>query len=346
MSDKTPESQVNVRPGPAKADSSEISVVIQGPVAPVTADIIRTFRRIRPGAEIMLSTWAGEDAPGLGADKTVFSQDPGSLTQNGMINGQARRNNVNRQIVSSLAGLRAAARPYALKTRSDVFIESAGWLDYFGRYDRQSPPPIFNRRVLLNYCCSRNPRRIPMPFHWSDWVFFGETADLLDIFDIPLMGNEDAAWFASRPRRSILYSDNLNRYVPEQWICSMFLRKHRPLQFDCLYDATPENIALTERFLAENTVILDKRHWGLRFVKYNTDFYLIKSSLLHFRDWHILYRKYALGEEGPYWLNYRLRCFLVKLFQHYLRFTLLAVLVKLGLKERLRAFLVRRGRPS
>ena len=334
------------RPGRARVDSSDISVVIQGPVAPNTSDIIQTFRRILPGAEIILSTWKGQSAAGLGPDKTIYSEDPGFLVQNRNRKDTGPYNNVNRQIVSTLAGLRAAGRPYALKTRSDVFVEKADWLEHFGRYDLKAPPTIFKGRVLVNNYCGRNPRRVPLPFFWSDWIFFGETTDLLDIFDIPLFSGQDAAWFESHPRRGFLYIDNLNRYVPEQWICSMFLRKHRPLEFDCLYDATRENIELTERFLAENTVILDREQWGLRFVKYNPALHLVKSALLHFRDWNILYRKYALGEEGGYWLNYRLKCFLARVFQQYPRALLIAFLVKLGLKERLRSFLARRSGAS
>jgi len=222
-------------------------------------------------------------------------------------------------------------------------VEKAGWLDHFGRYDLESPPTIFKRRVLICDYYTRNPRIFPLPFHWSDWVFFGETQDINDIFDLPLMGDEEAAWFESHPRRSFLFRYNLNRYLPEQWLCANFLRKHRPLDFDCFYDATRENIEITERFLAENTVILDKRQWGLRFVKYNPGRYLDGATLLHFKDWRVLYRKYALGEKGAYWPAYRLRAFLKSLPHCQMRSWFVMILGRLGLKEPLRAFMSRGG---
>ena len=326
-----------------KINSSDISLIIQGAVSVSTKDIIKTFRRVLPRAEIILSTWENQDASALPADKVIHSKDPGAFAQNKKIKGVAHGNNVNRQVVSSLAGLRAATRKYALKTRSDVFIEKSDWLDFFGRYDIETPPSIFNQRILICDFYSRNPRIIPLPFHWSDWVFFGQTTDLLEIFDIPLMEGEDTVWFDTRARRNSVSRDFLNRYYPEQWICSSFLRKHTSLRFDCFYDATRENVQLTERFFSENTVILDLRQWGIRFSKYNPNRYFEKSTLLHFCDWSVLYRKYCLNKGGLPWLLYLARCCCARLFQRHARSKLMLILEKAGIKETLRKMLSERN---
>lgn len=322
-----------------KISDSDISIVIQGEATVFLPEIIAAFKRILPNAEIILSTWINSTTPAWGVDKIVYNQDPKSFVQNRKIKGDGHYNNVNRQTVSALAGLRAASSKYSLKTRTDVFVENSEWLSYFGKYDAQALPSIFKSRVLVcDYYC-RNPRVFPLPFHWSDWVFFGETTDLIEIFDIPLMAGDDINWFELKPHKCMLYRDNINRYLPEQWICSSFLRKYIQLRFDCFYDATHENIKLTERFFAENLVILDSNQWGIRFVKYNPNRYMDNQTLIHNEDWNILYRKYCLKDSHSLWLFYLARCSCKRLIHYFIRPILMTFLGHIGVKEIIRTLI-------
>ena len=62
-------------------DSSEISVVAQGPVRPDTAESLSSVRRVLPRAEIIFSTWEDEKADGLPFDKIVRSRMPPAYAQ-------------------------------------------------------------------------------------------------------------------------------------------------------------------------------------------------------------------------------------------------------------------------
>lgn len=322
-------------------ESKDMSVVVQGAVASQTGEIIQKIRALFPLVEIILSTWEGQDTSGCDADRVVCSADPGCFVQNPKIQGDGFYNNVNRQIVSTRAGLQAASRRYALKTRTDIFINTGDWMRYFGRYDKASPPVFFNSRVLICNYYSRNPRVFALPFHWGDWVFFGETEDLKNVFSIPLMEGEDRDWFHTNKRDSNLFRDNINRYVPEQWILASFLRKHMPLAFDCFYDASMQNIITTEKFFAENTVILDADQWGIRFVKYNPNRYKEKATLLHARDWHLLYRRYIQNKKGMPWFLHLTRAFLWRVLYLHVRPLFMRGLAFLGVKEAVRKWLNR-----
>ena len=58
--------------------SSEISIVIQGPIYKnTTKRVCERMRQIFPQAEIIVSTWQGSDTSDLTYDVLVESKDPG-----------------------------------------------------------------------------------------------------------------------------------------------------------------------------------------------------------------------------------------------------------------------------
>lgn len=60
--------------------SREISIVIQGKVdIEKTLKCIESVREYLPGAEIILSTWKGENVKGLDYDQVIFSDDLGAF---------------------------------------------------------------------------------------------------------------------------------------------------------------------------------------------------------------------------------------------------------------------------
>src|ERR1700722_6259048 len=110
----------------------DISVVVQGPIASKgpgkisTAECVESIRRCLPGAEVILSTWEGADVSDLDFDVLVKSQDPGpQFRPDGVFF------NLNRQIVSTLGGLKKVTRLYAVKMRSDSQLTHIGFLAHF-----------------------------------------------------------------------------------------------------------------------------------------------------------------------------------------------------------------------
>ena len=123
---------------------SDITVVVQGPTVGkpgspprerLTHLCLERVRKHLTGAEIILSTYHGSDVTGLSFDILVESEDPGATAY---YDGPSRVNNVNRQIVTTRAGLSRATRPYALKIRSDLLLEGNGFLRQFGKYPQRA----------------------------------------------------------------------------------------------------------------------------------------------------------------------------------------------------------------
>ena len=106
---------------------SEISVVIQGPLlagqAEGAARCVQSLQRVLPGAELILSSWQGEDASAFAPPvRVVLSPDPGAFATT------ERPYNLNRMLVSTQAGLKAATRRYCLKLRTDLALADRSFL--------------------------------------------------------------------------------------------------------------------------------------------------------------------------------------------------------------------------
>ncbi len=91
--------------------SKYLSVVVQGKLFRTnnssTVEVIQSIKKYLPDAEVILSTWKGDDIAPLYyelCDKVIQSDDPGDKTRG------KRPLNVNRQIISSRAGIALASR--------------------------------------------------------------------------------------------------------------------------------------------------------------------------------------------------------------------------------------------
>ena len=191
LDDATTSAPRPVRAAPSGAiDPREVSFVVQGPVVldgpAATRHVCASIRAFFPGAEIVLSTWQDAQILGLDVDTVTRSDDPGPLPWAG---------NVNRQLVSSLAGVRAAGRPYVVKLRTDTPFHSAALLDHWGRWPvRPDELRVFEERVLVPNIFMRRPTYLsPIPLHPTDWSYFGTRGDLLRLFDVGLVSPHEVA---------------------------------------------------------------------------------------------------------------------------------------------------------
>lgn len=195
----------------------DVSVIVQGPLFRGRDEGIHrcltSLHAILPDAEIIISSWIGEDASGLEADHVVLSTDPGCFWES-----PTRPYNLNRLLVSTTAGLRRASRKYCLKIRSDMAMTHRRFL-CIGTHRQQSH---FSRPVTIPNLYVRDPERFPLLFHVADTAQFGLTSDLLaywqgDPFlrsDVLSEGN-GRAWFSST-----------NRLFPEQALTTRWLRRN------------------------------------------------------------------------------------------------------------------------
>lgn len=266
-------------------------MVVQGPVfgdrtqdeaARLTKRGLQSVRQQLPGAEIVLSTWEGADVAGLDFDRLVLSPDPGTARFR-EAPGIERGSNVNRMIVSTLAGLRATERPYVLKARTDLWMRSARFLQYFGRHPaRAAEARVFGERILVHDHYTRFPDRCPRCnylLHPSDCFQFGRREDLLTLWDVPLWNSE-----VSGPLE----------LVNEQYVWVTCLRKFMDVPFEHWSASSGRLRDLAELTLANNLVVLTRHQFGIEAQKLGFDLQNWVATFSH-REWQRLYCRLCGG---------------------------------------------------
>lgn len=255
---------------PRRAASGEIeprqvSVVVQGPIydsEDLTRRVLESARRQLPGAEILLSTWAGAPTEGLPCDRVLLSADPGGLPH---VHDPRFIHNTNRQIVTTRAGLQAASMPYAVKLRSEQLLTGRGFLKAFGDFPRRGDDlAIFEQRVVIPNVYTINPTRGRYLFHPSDWFTFGLTRDLLLLWDLPLTPEpESTHYFERRPEERRRGFPEMVRFPPEQYNWLTCLEKKYPPFCRHCQDIHPAAIRASELALVNNFIVLDLAQIGL-----------------------------------------------------------------------------------
>lgn len=267
-----------------------ISVVIQGAVDnDLTPKCIKSIRQYLPNAEIILSTWDFCNITGLECDKLVLNKDPGffyySLNENDKIN------NINRQLVSTLEGLKVASKKWVLKIRTDFILNGNNFLNFKNKFEKSLDDyRVFEKKIIACSYFSRNPRCSQYVFHPSDIAFFALKKDLLNLYNIPLMTNADAYYLS-------INGTKYNKYVPEQYMFVNCLKKNSKIvNFSDQSDLNPSVIEETEKYFVSNFVFYSWNEFNLvapdKFNNYLENDFL--SCITHV-EWLRLYKKYIDG---------------------------------------------------
>lgn len=233
--------------------SEEISYVIQGPVCDTTSCLVEEILDLDDRANIIVSTWASSLQADLnnkystvGNVKIIINEDPGPISGG----KETWFNNINRMIVSTLNGFREVRTPYAMKVRADATLDcsvsfskaspnnnrgevivAGDFAKEFIRKRHYFRPTLFlNEPIVMCWSMSHSPF---FTYYMSDWFQFGLTKDLVDLWDIPLAGTEDAEYFKHHPQGSSLFGrygqyisyDFLARWHSEQYVLINFLIK-------------------------------------------------------------------------------------------------------------------------
>lgn len=281
------------RRGTPDRSSAEVSVVVQGPVVGgpdepadqrVTKLALDSARAVYPDAEIILSTYVGTDSRGLDADHVIFSEDPGPVPSRDQI--LHIPNNVNRQIVTTRAGLKKASRPLAMKLRSDMLVVHDAPLTLFGSWPaRADSLRLLSERVLVPTKYSFNPRRVFADYRFlyavSDWCHFGTRADLLDLWSAPSF-DSSFEWLLGR-----------RVVASEQWLWMSFLNRH---DAGAAFDR-PDALQHSELSIANNAILLEVEDLGVAFTKFVPSA-RIQMALYTHGEWLRLYRRYCSGQRA------------------------------------------------
>lgn len=290
-------------------DSSQISVVVQGALQKkYIFRCLASIRAVLPHAEIIVSTWRedGELAQAIDGVKVILSDDPGGTLLN---KESAKENNINRELTSTQRGLASATREYALKFRSDMLLTTNAFLQEYFRVAQQQGR-YFKQKILICDYYTRNPRVLPLPFHPSDWLAFGLTEDLRNYFQSPWQKRADMMWYQVHQNQAPIFRNVFARFTPEQYILLSFLAKYRKVHVKNYFDASKQNIILTEKVFAEDFIVTDIKKTGFQFLKYNPNRYWESMTLLHAKDWRMLYHHYCNAENGDKfrWQLYQCKC--------------------------------------
>jgi len=284
--------------------SKDFSVIIQGPIVGKKSDpaenqqtqqCIDSIRRQLPDAEIIISTWKGEETDHLVADKIVFNEDPGAVTYNDFELKNTYNNN-NRQIVSTFAGLQQASRKYSIKMRADLRLESTNFFGSLGKYTEVNRFRFLKQRILVSTYFSRNPEKLPLLYHISDLFQIGLTEDLLALWGIPLQPEPEttrafpySTKIANDPFRHNRYK---MRYASEQYIWFAFCKKMElDLSLNYFSEVPVKLIEPATTSIIDNFTILSPEQIGMSLPQR-----LIhgEKKLYTFKEWLSLYNNLSV----------------------------------------------------
>lgn len=294
--------------------SKDFSVIVQGPIIgkpdeayenQKTLHCLESLKQVLPDAEIIISTWKGSDCSHLFYDKIIFNEDPGAISYNDY-ELKNHLNNNNRQIVSTYNGLKEASRKYAIKIRGDFKLENTSFFSLMNKYTEVNKYPFFKHRILVPTYVSRDPEKIPLLFHMSDLFQVGYTADLLDLWDIPLQPEPETTrafpyntGFINNPFRDNTWN---TRFTPEQYIWYAYAKK-KGLNLDIKYFyQTPINIiSLSLLSIIDNFIIASPEQLGILIPESITHKFNQRFLYTH-EKWKKLYEEFCIEKS-----NYKIR---------------------------------------
>lgn len=292
-------------------ESKDISVVIQGAISKETIILIRSIRQYLPEAEIVLSTWEGSRVDKFDYDKLVLNKDPGAVSA---VIDRKRMFNINRQIVSSINGIKAAERPYVLKCRSDMMLMGTGFLKFWDMYpQRDAEYVLAEHKIVIPSLYTikgeySGDRFHPTPFHISDWYAFGTKRDIETLFDISLVDKLDfSRYFVNHPRTKEynypVVDERYWRFPPEQYLGVCYAKKWREdLDFPNFLAYENVDFEMAERFLINNFIVVEPQEGQIVLNKgpyyhmsQNPSFYpeYIKSTVYRRNVYEADYQKYC-----------------------------------------------------
>lgn len=252
--------------------SCDLSVVVQGAVVKkenLTQKVCESIRKFLPNSEIILSTWRESDVSAIDYDLLIENEDPGSMES--FYHGHdsvPTVNNFNRQIVSSLNGIRSATRKYVMKLRSDSMLVGDVFLDLYNRYsDNESKVGCFEPRNAWG--------NFENQLSLCDFWFIGRKEDLLKLWDIELYKNG--------------YVDERD-IIGEEYLAAMVIyNKYGISVSDFISDSYKYRDSLYKFVLRDDFIILPTRKTGIVCEKYPrlNDFLTvcIKHYVVSFSDW-------------------------------------------------------------
>jgi hypothetical protein len=218
----------------------EFAIVLQGLIETrdnFTYETVKFYQKMFPKAIIIISTWNYTDPKlikqfeDLGCE-IVLSKDFKPCGYG----------NVNYQICTSLAGAKRAkylGAKYVLKNRSDLRIYRDSALEYLKGLLVAFPVDKNNRYNLKGRIISLagNWGQMFMPYWLQDFIYFGYTDDIINLFNIPYESrNIHSSLKQLKAKYSVVTGECLAKEVcAEMYITKSFLNKYEDDDFSIKY---------------------------------------------------------------------------------------------------------------
>ena len=282
----------------------ELTFVVQGPIdLKHTPRCIESIKRHFKKSRIILTTWDSEKdkVNNLPEIDFIFNEDPGAACDD--LNG-IKRDNINRQIVSSSAGLKITKSKYVIKTRTDIFFKNNNILKYY-KEDLERDPnyKVFENFILQPNYNVKNPRKIDIVFHPGDLLLFGLTTDVRNYYDCRLRTVDESMYHKYNNSNDLkIYPNLLTRKTAEAYLWTEFLKEQKNVDIETCFSENEDLKNLSDKFLVSNFMIFNPFQLGVRFPKYPYREFKSYFSYTH-KEWLSQYSKLVLGEKKNYFFD-------------------------------------------
>lgn len=324
--------------------SGDISVIVQGGIhSTETRKCLESVRLHLPNAEIILSTWEGSDLSTLQGlyDILVLNADPGAPCIR-YKNNNPVYNNMNRQLFSTQEGLKKATRKYAMKLRSDLIITDDRFLAYIDKFPARSENyNLFTNKILTSSLLTRfslqlkkNLPKVDIPFHISDWWFFGLREDLNTYFlHTPLAEEPNFTQYFNLEKNTLKntpYGTLPFKFAPEQYFgYTCFAQHFSDIHMEDAADNSQKVTAQSRECIINNFIILDFEQSGIYLNKYpyskNEKFlgeeYLDLYNFARYENEYTHYcdKEYKITSNENFYLNEKLWRAKLRIYKHIFR---------------------------
>ena len=279
----------------------DITVVVQGPYFKnITGIVLNNIYKNFKDSELIFSTYKGEKIDKKYKKKfkiiynKILPKTPNSLEPLMYYNyfGHVR---------TSLNGIKKSSKNYILKTRSDIVYNNSSFLNFFNKFSFfDKKYKILKKRVIISSHYTIDPRKNPLPIHFSDWFFFGLKSDLKKIFNQKYMSKENKKvplWFLKREKPKFFFNQYMCKYRAEQNLMINFLKKFININLKHGYDHNIKNVILTEKILANNFIVMNPNLISYKCLRHqnfdNNQDLVYFNELITFKKWQKIYKKYC-----------------------------------------------------
>lgn len=259
---------------------SELAIVVQGPIVyeqNFTFESIKSYKKLFPGATIVLSTWSGLDPDNV----NLFESLGVHVLENEKpeVSGPM---NVNLQLHSTIQGIKKAkllGSTYVLKTRTDTRLYGANIWGYLKGLLKLFPPVDCQKQesriVVVDYAT-----RLYVPYHLSDVLMFGHIEDMFAYWSVPMSDLKPLT------RKDCHKLKNIGKeQIPEVYFCKSYVEKKLGIFFGGVADWW---VGLGKYF-----IVVDRSALGFFWYKYpesNENFLeherdATAYAVVNFRDW-------------------------------------------------------------